>query len=73
MLQIGGHYILSNLTASAPRLSTGCSLRFTGRGLSPRYITCTALAHPHGYGICFYDTAYTRLRILGKYGTLGAR
>lgn len=35
-----------NLAASAPRLSTGCSLRFTGRGLSPHYITCTEPAHP---------------------------
>ncbi|HIZ84783.1 MAG TPA: hypothetical protein H9668_10285, partial [Firmicutes bacterium] len=34
------------LAASAPRLSTGCSLRFTGSGLSPDYITCTELAHP---------------------------
>ncbi len=38
-----------HLTASAPRLSTGCSLRFTGSGLSPDYITCTVLAHPRAH------------------------
>ena len=35
-----------NLTASAPRLSTGCSLNFAGQGISPCYITRTELAHP---------------------------
>lgn len=35
-----------HLAASAPRLSTGCSLRFAGSGLSPDCITCTELAHP---------------------------
>ena len=35
-----------HLTAPAPRLSTGCSLRFAGFGLSPNCITCTELAHP---------------------------
>ena len=34
------------LAASAPRLSTGCSLRFARFGLSPNYIICTELAHP---------------------------
>ena len=34
------------LAASAPRLSTDCSLRFVGQGLSPRCLTCTELAHP---------------------------
>ena len=35
-----------HLTALAPRLSTDCSLRFAGRGLSPHCITCTEPAHP---------------------------
>ena len=35
-----------HLTASAPRLSTDCSLCFVGQGLSPCCITCTVLAHP---------------------------
>ena len=35
-----------HLAAPAPRLSTGCSLRFAGSGLSPDCITCTELAHP---------------------------
>ena len=35
-----------HLTAPAPRLSTGCSLRFAGFDLSPNYITCTELARP---------------------------
>ena len=35
-----------HLTAPAPRLSTGCSLRFAGFGLSPNDIICTELAHP---------------------------
>ena len=36
-----------NLAASAPRLSTGCSLRFARCGLKPHCLTCTELAHPH--------------------------
>lgn len=35
-----------HLTASDPRLSTDCSLRFVGLGLSPCFFTCTELAHP---------------------------
>ena len=35
-----------HLAAPAPRLSTGCSLRFAGQGLSPRCLTCTEPAHP---------------------------
>ena len=31
--------------STAPRLSTGCSLRFAGFGLSPYCIICTELAH----------------------------
>ena len=34
-----------NLAASAPRLCTGCSLDFTGAGLSPTYISSAELAH----------------------------
>ena len=33
------------LTASAPRLSTGCSLDFTRVGISPTYISSAELAH----------------------------
>ena len=35
-----------HLAASAPRLSTDCSLRFVGQGLSPCCLTCTELVHP---------------------------
>ena len=34
------------LTASAPRLSTGCLPSFTGLGVSPSYTTRTEPAHP---------------------------
>ncbi|MFA5448720.1 MAG: hypothetical protein WC233_10640, partial [Sphaerochaeta sp.] len=34
-----------DLTASAPRLSTGCWLSFTGQGVSPCYISNAELAH----------------------------
>lgn len=34
------------LTASAPRLGTGCSLCFARPGISPSYIACTVPAHP---------------------------
>ena len=39
------------LTASAPRLSTGCLPSFTGPGVSPGYTAHTEPAHP-----CFYYT-----------------
>ena len=35
-----------NLATSAPRLGTGCSLGFTGFGLSPNCLTHAELAHP---------------------------
>ena len=35
-----------HLAATAPRLCTGCSLDFTGAGLSPAYISSAELAHP---------------------------
>ena len=38
-----------HLAAPAPRLSTGCSLRFAGSGLSPDYITCTELGYSQNY------------------------
>ena len=43
-----------HLTAPAPRLNAGCSLRFSGSGLSPDYITRTELAHPRKYCTMIY-------------------
>ena len=51
------------LTASAPRLSTGCSLHFARAGISPTYISSTELAHSFmiNFSIiicCFYYNDY---------------
>ena len=44
------------LAASVPRLCTGCSLRFTGSGLSPNYISSAELAHLLSHSINLSST-----------------
>ncbi len=59
-----------NVTTSAPRLSTGCWLNFTGLGLSPNYALHAELAHPLSSNLnlmisCFHaQTSYMTHEII---------